>query len=61
MKSEFTLTLNDNEKNRQKSAFLSRLEIMFDDVENPLPDSWYSLNELVPWGSKVRIILEVVE
>lgn len=66
MKTEFEMTLFDNPKNREKCGVLSSLEIMFDDIDNPLPESWYTfwnseagLN--MPWGTKIKITLEVIK
>lgn len=66
MKTEFEMTLFDNPKNRAKTNALCSLDIMFDDIDNPLPESWYEfwnseagLN--MPWGTKIKITLEVVK
>lgn len=66
MKTEFEMTLFDNPKNREKAHCLASLDIMFDDADNPLPESWYELwnSEAgvdMPWGTKVKITLEVIE
>lgn len=61
MKTEFPLTLHDNDKNRDKSPYLQRIEIMFDDENNPLPDEWFSFwSDNIPWGSTIKITLETV-
>jgi hypothetical protein len=66
MKTQFDMVLFDNGKNRAKSDALCSLDIMFDDSDNPLPDEWYSFWNSdagigMPWGTKVRITLEVVD
>jgi len=62
MKESFELTLFDTELNVSKSTLLGPLEIMFDDPNNELPLSWYEFwNGNMPFGTKVRITLEVVE
>lgn len=61
MKTTFELTLFDDEDTRKKGRLLNRLELMFDDVRNPLPDEYYKLVTEIPFGSKVRVTFEVVE
>ena len=61
MKTTFDLTLFDDEDTRKKGRLLNRLELMFDDVRNPLPDEYYKLVTEIPFGSKVRVTFEVVE
>lgn len=57
------MALFDNPKNREKSNVLSSLDIMFDDIDNPLPESWYTFwnSEAMPWGTKIKITLEVIK
>ena len=64
MKTEFEMTLYDTPSNRVKSECLCSLDIMFDDIDNPLPEEWYSfwnsdVGVGMPWGTKVKITLEV--
>jgi hypothetical protein len=61
MKTTFELTLFDDEDTRKKGRMLNRLELMFDDVRNPLPDEYYKFVTEIPFGSKVRVTFEVVE
>lgn len=61
MKTTFDLTLFDDEDTRKKGRLLNRLELMFDDVRNPLPDEYYKLVTEIPFGSKVRVTFEVIE
>jgi hypothetical protein len=61
MKTTFELTLFDDEDTRKKGRLLNRLELMFDDVRNPLPDEYYKLVTEIPFGSKVRVTFEVIE
>jgi hypothetical protein len=61
MKTTFDLTLFDDEDTRKKGRLLNRLELMFDDVRNPLPDEYYKFVTEIPFGSKVRVTFEVVE
>lgn len=58
MKTEFTLTLFDDEYVRKKLDFLSRLEAMFDDDRNPLPDDYYYFSDGVPFGATIKVTLE---
>lgn len=60
MKTQFDLTLFDNEKNRRKSTCMCPLEIMFDDEDNKLPDDYYWFAEEIPLGTKIRVTLEVI-
>ena len=61
MKTTFDLTLFDDEKTRKKGRLLNRLDLMFDDVRNPLPDEYYKFATEIPFGSKVRVTFEVIE
>jgi len=61
MKTTFDLTLFDDEATRKKGRLLNRLELMFDDVRNPLPDEYYVLTSEIPFGSKIRVTFEVIE
>ena len=61
MKTTFDLTLFDDEDTRKKGRLLNRLELMFDDVRNPLPDEYYKLATEIPFGSTVRVTFEAVE
>ena len=56
----FDLTLFDDEQSRHLSLLLNRLEIMFDDARNTLPDDYYYFADKLPFGSKVRVTFEVV-
>lgn len=62
MKDTFVLEYRDTEENRLKSSLLSPIEVMFDDRANVLPPTWYTYwcTDL-PFGSKIRITLELVE
>jgi hypothetical protein len=61
MKTTFDLTLFDDEKTRKKGRLLNRLDLMFDDVRNPLPEEYYKIATEIPFGSKVRVTFEVIE
>ena len=61
MKTTFDLTLFDDEKTRKKGRLLNRLDLMFDDVRNPLPEEYYKNATEIPFGSKVRVTFEVIE
>ena len=60
-KAEFELTLYDNEKNIEKFNTMSKLEIMFDDEDNPLPPEYFFFSDYIPWGSKMKVTFELVE
>ena len=62
---EWVMELFDNPKNRRKADCLCALDIMFDDIDNPLPEEFieYFNNEaglVVPWGTKFKITIEEV-
>ena len=66
MKTQFEMTLFDNEDNRRKAECMGTLEIMLDDLDNPLPDAWYEVfnseaGQGVNWGDKVRVTLEIID
>lgn len=63
---EFELTLVDNPKNREKAKYMGALEVMFDDENNPLPESFTGFwngeaGKDIPWGSKVKVTIEILE
>lgn len=65
MNTTFDLTLFDNDANRRKAECMDAFEIMMDDQDNPLPLVWYTFfngeaGAEIPWGTKVRVTLEVV-
>jgi hypothetical protein len=65
-KIEFEMTLFDNEKNRSKTAWGGAFEIMFDDIDNIVPESWRDYfnaeaGDDVPWGAKYKITIESIE
>ena len=65
-KIEFEMTLFDNEKNRSKTAWGGAFEIMFDDMDNIIPEAWRDYfnaeaGDDVPWGTKYKITIEAIE
>ena len=65
MKTEFEMILYDNQKNRDKTPYMNTIDILFDDMDNELPEIWDTLNGEagidIPWGSKFKITIEVME
>jgi hypothetical protein len=61
MRTEFELTLFDDEETAKKLVLLNRLEVLFDHTGNSLPDEYYEFTENLPIGSRVKITFEVVE
>lgn len=66
MKTEFELCLFKTPHNEYKSEVLSAFELMWDDQDNPLPSEWYNFwngdaGKEIPWGTKVKVTLEVLE
>ena len=59
----FEMTLFDDDYNREKYTMLSKLEIMFDDSRNVIPEDGfqYFFCDKMPWGSKVRVTFELLE
>lgn len=58
---EYTcLTLWDNEKNRDKSRYLNKLEIMADDRANET-NFWNNVEDKIEWGKTYRITIEEVQ
>ena len=65
-KFSFDMTFFDNPKNREKSEYMSPFDIMMDDIDNPLPQDWFETiagdaGVDLPWGSKVKITVEIVK
>lgn len=61
MKITFDMILFDDEKNRKKLTCLNKLETLFDDERNILPEEYLYFSDDLPMGSKVRITFEVIE
>ena len=61
MKITFDMTLFDDEKNRKKLTSLNKLETLFDDERNILPEEYFYFSDDLPMGSTVRITFEVIE
>jgi len=61
MKTEFNLVLHDNDVNKNKLRMLSKLEVMFDDPLNIIPDNWFYFTDELPFGVKIKVTLEVIE
>jgi hypothetical protein len=61
MKTEFELTLYADRENSRDSSMLSKLELAFDDIRNPIPDSYYKFVENLPYGGRFRVVFEVLE
>ena len=61
MKITFDMTLFDDEKNRKKLTCLNKLETLFDDERNILPEEYLYFSDDLPMGSKVRITFEVID
>ena len=61
MKITFDMTLFDDEKNRKKLTCLNKLETLFDDERNILPEEYFYFSDGLPMGSTVRVTFEVIE
>ena len=61
MKTEFEMTLFDDEETKKKLSVLNRLETLFDHSKNNLPEDYFWFSDNLPVGSKVKIIFEVVK
>lgn len=65
MKTEFVMQLYENEKNKHKATCMGVIDIMFDDMDNEVPDVWNTLNGDpgidIPWGSRFKFTIEVLE
>lgn len=57
---EFDLTLFDDDVTRDKLKVMNRLEAMFDDARNKLPDNYFSMVDQLPLGATVRFTMEVI-
>ena len=55
------LVLYQTDENLRKLSLLSRLETMFDDPNNKIPAEWYTFDDTICWGDKVKITLEKVK
>ena len=60
MKITFDMTLFDDEKNRKKLTSLNKLETLFDDERNILPEEYFYFSDDLPMGSTVRVTFEVI-
>ena len=61
MKTEFYLTLFDDDKVKKKLHLLSRIEAMFDDERNQVPQSFRYFEENIEFGKTVKITIEVID
>lgn len=61
MKTEFEMTLWDDEETAKKLPMLNRLETLFDHSKNALPEDYYWFSDNLPVGSRVKITFEVIE
>ena len=61
MKTEFEMTLWDDEETVKKLPILNRLETLFDHSKNTLPEDYYWFSDNLPVGSRVKITFEVIE
>jgi hypothetical protein len=60
MKTEFTLTLFDDNNSRRKLTAMGTLEVMFDDSRNVLPPDYYWFADQIPMGSTIKVTMELV-
>jgi hypothetical protein len=58
---DFTLTLHDNEKIRENLTVMSELEAMFDDSDNPLPQSYFDIEGDIQFGDSIRLTMELIK
>lgn len=61
MKTEFVITLFDDEVTKGKLKLLSRLEAAFDDERNKLPEGFFWFSDELPLGGSVKITLEFIK
>lgn len=61
MKTEFEMTLFDDEETVRKLPMLSRLEVLFDHSKNILPEDYFWFSDNLPLGSRVKVTFEVIE
>jgi hypothetical protein len=60
MKTEFELTLFDDEATAKRLTILNKLEAMFDDPRNVIPESYFYFSDKIPVGSTIRVTFEVI-
>jgi hypothetical protein len=61
MKTQFDLTLFNDEKTKEKLEIMNCLEAMFDDDRNHLPNEYYFFSDGIQMGRTVRVTLELVD
>ena len=61
MKTEFEMTLFDDEETAKKMTVLNRIETLFDHSKNNLPEDYFWFSDSLPVGSRVKITFEVIE
>lgn len=59
-KVQYDLTLFNDDSVREKLTVLDKMETMFDDERNIVPDSYYELIENLSLGSTIRVTVEVI-
>jgi hypothetical protein len=61
MKTEFEMTLFDDEETAKNLTLLNRLEALFDHSKNSLPEEYFWFSDNLPVGSRVKITFQVIE
>lgn len=61
MKTEFEMTLFNDEETAKNLTVLNRLEVLFNHSKNTLPKDYFWFSDNLPLGSRVKITFEVIE
>jgi hypothetical protein len=59
-KMETIMTFFDNDKNRKKTTFLNKIEVMADDGDNNNDKFWNDLEDFIEWGKTYKMTIEEV-
>lgn len=61
MKTEFEMTLFNDEETAKNLTVLNRLEVLFNHSKNTPPKDYFWFSDNLPLGSRVKITFEVIE
>lgn len=59
MKCEFDLTLFDDASVHEKVTVMNKLEAMFDDARNVLPENYFYFSDEIDFGTTIHVTFEV--
>ena len=59
-KTQFNLTLFDDRSVREKLTVMTKLEAMFDDERNKIPEEYYDIVSSIKYGQSIKLTVEII-